>query len=145
LSAEENKAIVRRYFEECWNKGDLAFIDEWMGPDILFLGEHTTREEWRDALTRWLTALPDFRYHVDDLIAEGDTVAANTHFTGTHRGVFHQITQAPWPPTGKPIDFREMIFFRLAEGKVVEVWEAWNSTSFDQQLGGGQPQATTTT
>ena len=39
MSAEENKAIVRRYFEELWNKGDLAFIEECMGPDVLRPGD----------------------------------------------------------------------------------------------------------
>ena len=49
MSAEENKAIVRRYFDELWNKGDLAFIDEYMGPDISHEWGHETRESWREA------------------------------------------------------------------------------------------------
>ncbi len=79
MSAEENKAIVRRYFEELWNKGDLSFIEEYIGPDVTHSWGHETRESWRVALSAWLTAFPDFRYHVDDLVAEGDIVAANTH------------------------------------------------------------------
>jgi predicted ester cyclase len=145
MSADANKAVVRRYFEECWNKGNLAALDECMGPDISFGGEHETPESWRDALSRWLIALPDFQYHVDELVAEGDTVAANTHFTATHLGVFHHRKWGPWPPTGKSIDVREMIFCHLADGKIVEFWDSWDATSFAQQLGGDQPQATTTT
>ena len=74
MSVEENKAIVRRYFEELWNNGDLAFIEECMGPDILHTWGHETHESWRVAVSAWLTAFPDFQYHVDELVAEGDTV-----------------------------------------------------------------------
>ena len=145
MSAEENKAVVRRYFEELWNKGDLSFIEKYIGPDVTHAWGHETRESWRVALSAWLTAFPDFRYHVDELVAEGDTVAANTHFTATHLGVFHHGKAGPWPPTGKSIDFREMIFCHLANGKIVEFWDSWDSTAFVQLLGGDPAQATTTT
>ena len=145
MSAEENKAIVRRYFEELWNNGDLAFIEECMGPDISHAWGHETHESWRVAVSAWRTAFPDFHYHVDDLVAEGDTVAANTHFTATHRGVYQWRKDGPWPPTGKSIDFREMIFFHFADGKIVRHFDAWNSTAFEQLLAGEPPQATTTT
>jgi predicted ester cyclase len=145
MSTEENKAVVRRYFEELWNKGDLAFIEECMGPDILHAWGHATREAWREAVSAWLTAFPDFRYHVDEIVAEGDTVAANARFTATHRGVFYSRKSGAWPPTGKSIEFREMIFFHFADGKIVEHCESWESTRFDQLIGGKPPQATTTT
>ena len=135
MSAEENKAIVRRYFEELWNKGDLSFIEEYIGPDVTHSWGHETRESWRVALSAWLTAFPDFRYHVDDLVAEGDTVAANTHFTATHRGVLQIGSWGPWAPRGKSVDVREANFFRLAGGKVVEIWVAWDTTTFARQLG----------
>ncbi|MFL5761377.1 MAG: ester cyclase [Thermomicrobiales bacterium] len=145
MATEANKAIVRRYFEELWNHGDLAFIDECMGPDVVHPWGHATQALWREAVAAWRTAFPDFRYHVDELIAEGDTVAANTRFTATHQGVYHLGKTGPWPPTGKAIEFREMIFFHLADGKIVGHWEVWDATAFDRQLGRDKPQATTTT
>jgi len=135
MSAEENKAIVRRYFEELWNKGDLSFIEECMGPDILHAWGHEDHESWRAAVSAWLTAFPDLHCHVDALVAEGDTVAAHTRFTATHRGVYQLGKSGPWPPTGKSIDFREMSFFHFADGKIVGHWEAWDSTAFDQIIG----------
>ena len=135
MSAEENKAIVRRYFEELWNNGDLAFIEECMGPDISYGGGHETRQSWRAAVSAWLTAFPDFHYHVDELVAEGATVAANTHFTATHRGVFHHGNWGPWAPTGKALEMKELLFSHLAGGKIVELWDAWDSRHFAQQLG----------
>jgi predicted ester cyclase len=112
---------------------------------MLLCGEQITREQWRDLLSRWATGLPDTRYHVDQLVAEGDVVAANARFTATHRGVFHYRRRGPWAPTSNPVETRVMLFFRLAAGKVVEVRAAWDATAFAQQLGGGPSPATTTT
>jgi steroid delta-isomerase-like uncharacterized protein len=145
MSADENKAVVRKYFEEFWNKGDLAFIQECFAPEVLVEGKYLDRDVWRDALSAWLTAFPDIQHHIDQLIAEGDIVAANIRFTGTHRGVFHQGKWGPWAPTGKSIDIREMNFFRLAAGKIAEYGTSWDGGSFKQQLGGDRPQATITT
>ena len=107
--ADANKAIVRRFFEELWNQGDLAFIEECMGPDITHSWGHETRASWREAVSAFRTGLPDLRFHLEELVAEGDTVAANTHVTATHRGVFHHRKWGPWPPTGKSIDLPVMI------------------------------------
>ena len=118
MSAEQNKAVLRKYFEELWNKGNLALINELVAPDMsLNEDKHVTLERWREALSAWLTALPDFRYHVDLVIGEGDIVAAKTHFTGTHRGLYNFGAWGPWPPTGNSIDIKEFIFFRLAGGQ----------------------------
>ena len=146
MSAEQNKVVLRRYFEELWNKGNLAVIDECIAPDMsLNEDKHVTLERWREALSAWLTALPDFRYHVDLLIAEADIVAAKTHFTDTHRGVYDFGGWGPWPPTGNSIDIKEFIFFRLAGGKIVEMWDSWDDKTFAHQLGGQPPVSTTST
>ena len=70
MPAEQNKVVLRKYFEELWNKGNLALINELVAPDMsLNEDKHVTLERWREALSAWLTALPDFRYHVDLLLA----------------------------------------------------------------------------
>jgi predicted ester cyclase len=140
MSAEENKAIVHRYFEECWNQGDLTVMEELVGPESLAHFEtgdelRTTRDQWSDAIARWRRGLPDLHYVVDHLVAAGDMVAANTRLTGTHRGVLHIGTWGPWAPRGTSVDVREANFFRLAGGKVVEIWVAWDTTTFARQLG----------
>jgi hypothetical protein len=60
MSAEENKAIVRRHFDEVWNKGNLAIVDEIYAPDISYQGDHVARDEWKDLLSPWRIGLPDF-------------------------------------------------------------------------------------
>jgi predicted ester cyclase len=148
MSVEENKAVVRKYFEECWNKGDLTVMEELIGPESLAhfeTGEeqHVTRDQWRDAIVRWRRGFPDIWYVVDHLVAEGDLVAANTRFTGTHRDVLQIGTWGPWAPTGKSVNAREANFFRLVGGQVVEIWIAWDTTTFARQLGVDLPQAGT--
>ena len=145
MSAEENKAVVRKYFEEFWNNGDVTVVEECFAPEVLIGGQYQDWDAWRDGLSRWLRAFPDIHHHVDQVVAEGDIVAANVHFTGTHRGVLLIGHWGPWAPTGKVIDMREMNFYRFVEGKIAEFWAAWDETSFAQQLGGGQPPTTATT
>jgi predicted ester cyclase len=148
MSAEENKAVVRRYYEDIWNEGDLTAIEECIGPEGLahFDGEeHVNRDHWRDVITRWRRAFPDIHHVVDHLIAEGDIAAANIRFTGTHRDVYQIGNWEPWAPTGKSVNVKEANFFRLAGGKVVEFWAIWDTTTFARQLGVDLPQAGTTT
>ena len=134
MSTEENKAAVRRYYEELW-KGDFAALEEYLAPQVMAFGQQVTLDMFKDAISRHLTGFPDCQFVVEHLVAEGDIVAANTRFTGTNRGVFHFYKYGPWEPTGKSVDAREMDFFRLAGGKVVEMWVAWDETGFLHQLG----------
>ena len=59
MSAEQNTAVLRKYFEELWNKGNLALINELIAPDMsLNEDKHVTLERWREALSAWLTHRP---------------------------------------------------------------------------------------
>src|SRR5438552_1267193 len=80
MTAEENKAVVRRYYEDYWNKSDVTFIDACIGPDVLAhldADEHVSHDGWRNVITVWRRAFPDIHHVVDRLVAEGDFVAAN--------------------------------------------------------------------
>src|SRR5438094_7482435 len=96
---------------------------------------HNVANSWRDVITLWRSAFPDIHHVVDLLVAEGDIVAANIHFTGTHRGILQLGNWGPWAPTGKSVNVMEANFFRLAGGKVVEFWAIWDTTTFARQLG----------
>jgi predicted ester cyclase len=139
MSAEENKAVIRRFFEECWNKGDLAVLDECFASEVQTHSARGTsiqsRDFFRDGVIRWRRAFPDYQYVLDHVLAEGDTVAANTHFTGTHQDVFEWLSYGPWAPTGKTVDVMEMFVYHLAEGRVVDLWATWDQVTFARQLG----------
>jgi steroid delta-isomerase-like uncharacterized protein len=78
----------------------------------------------------WQDAFPDREDHVEEIIAEGDSVAMLWRITGTHRGNFYGI-----PATGKPVDFLEIGYFRMAQGKIAEGWFMADEAGLLRQLG----------
>jgi len=93
-----------------------------------------------DAVAKWHTAFPDYCYHVEGLVAEGDTVAVDTLSTGTHDGVFQWAGYGPWPASGRQISMREIFFMRMSEGKIAEMTATWNPDDLRRQLGLSLPQ-----
>lgn len=130
-----NKRTVRTLFESVWNEERFDLIDQLWGPDVSFnfRGEApvVSREGLQAQVSLWRGAFPDFHFVVEDLIAEGDLVAARVRFTGTHTGDDWFGLSA----TGKSIDVTEMMFFRFEQGLVVEVWEDYDEYVMRRQLG----------
>jgi steroid delta-isomerase-like uncharacterized protein len=132
LSIEENKAIVRRCYEEL-NKKNLGVAE-------LFAANYVNHqaggveihgpEELKQFLTGLFTAFPDLRFTVEDLIAEGDKVAARWTSQGTHKGQFMGIA-----PTGKQGAMTGITMFQIVGGKVVEEWPEADMLGLMQQLG----------
>ena len=135
MSAEEHKARVRRIPEEMFNRGNLAVADEVIAPDLI---EHAALPPgWPSGLagvkqyvTTLRAAFPDFRYTVEDEIAEGDKVAVRLTARGTHQGEWFGI-----PATRKQATWTETHICRLAGGKVVEHWVEQDNLGMLQQLG----------
>jgi predicted ester cyclase len=130
MSVDENKATVRRWFD-CFNKADVLDLEECFASGR----SESDREFLKDAVVRWHVAFPDYCYHVEDLVAEGDVVAVNTLSTGTHDGVFEWYLYGPWPASGRQIQMREIFFIRLADGKIVDMTATWNPDDLREQLG----------
>ena len=142
MSTEDNKALVRRWYEE-FNQRNLARVDELFTPDYVYHNPPTTlhgREEFKQFLSLYLTAFPDARFTVEDELAEGDLVASRSTLRGTHQGEFMGI-----PPTGKPVTVTGMSIDRIVGGKFVEGWLNFDALGMLQQLGviGGTGDAAT--
>jgi len=139
MSVEENKALVRRFFEEVWNRGNAAAADDYVAASCVTRSGAPVGPLVKRGITNWHRGFPDFAYHVLSLVAEGDHVVAWTRFTGTHRGVFHHVlgnrTLGPWEPTGKTIDVPEVYLIRLAAGKIAEIRNVWGELELIEQLG----------
>ena len=132
--SEENKAIVRHFYEEV-NKGNLAIMDELIAPDFVLhhpLSPEAVRgpEGFKQLVTSLRTAFPDLSITAEDLIAEGDKVAAWFTVRGTHQGTLLDI-----PPTGKPVMLTGVAMYRIAGGKIVEDRVAEDLLALMQQLG----------
>ena len=114
LSLEENKAIIRRWFE-AENKKDLSPIEDIVAPDFV---DHTHQlrgwEEYKKRIAMFIKAFPDFHETIEDIIAEGDKVWVRFKFTGTHTGEYLGLA-----PTGKKITVEAVDIFRMVDGKAV--------------------------
>src|SRR5215475_7534889 len=89
MSLEDNKALVRRFFEEAWNKGNLDAVEDCIAASCVARTGAPAGPILKRAITNWHRAFPDFALHIVKLVAEDDCVVAWVRFTGTHRGVFH--------------------------------------------------------
>jgi predicted ester cyclase len=143
VSAEENKALVRWWWEEVWGKGNVAAVDEFMAANYVdhpsLPGLPPGPEGMKQALTTYRTGFPDLKATLDDILAEGDRVALRWSARDTHLGEWLGV-----PPTGQHFTMSGISVFRIAEGKAVEGWNSIevNPTEEEQRWlseGGGGP------
>jgi predicted ester cyclase len=133
MVSEENKAVVRLFSEEFWNKGNMAAVDELMAADaMIFLpgrGQVGLHDLKTFAIT-WRGAFPDWYNTTDELLAEGARVVERWTGRGTHRGEFQGIA-----PTGRQVTVVGSVFYRLASGKITEFRGQFDGLVLMQQLG----------
>jgi len=133
MAIEENKAIVRRFLEEAYSKGNLAVGDESLTDNVVL---HTPDadivgiEGWKKFATMFLTAFPDLQLTIDEMIAEGDKVVASWTCRGTHNGYLRSIA-----PTGKQVTWTGIAIYRLAGGKIEHIWGMNDALGMMKQLG----------
>jgi len=133
--SETNKTVVRRLFEEVWNKGNLPVTDELFAPNYVHHDSSTPDvgrgpESEKKRATLYRTAFPDLRLTIEDIIAEGETVMARWSCRGTHKGDLSGIA-----PTGKQFTISGISIARIANGKMAEGWVNWDALGLMQQLG----------
>jgi steroid delta-isomerase-like uncharacterized protein len=129
----ENKALVRRWFEEVWNQGSTAAIDELFARDGVahgFAPDACGRDQFKQVHALYRAAFPDVRILVEDVVAEGDMAAVRWSATGTHRGDLLGFSG-----TGKQARFNGMSLVRLKGGQIVEGWNVFDQLGMLQQLG----------
>jgi steroid delta-isomerase-like uncharacterized protein len=126
MSAEENKAIVRRFIEDVLSGNQVGLVDTLFAPEyvnhLLPPGTPPGPEGEKGFIAMFRNAFPDFRMTVDDILGEDDRVAGCWTFAGTHTGAFQGM-----PPTGRRVTMTGMNIFRLAHGQIVD-----NRSNFDQ-------------
>jgi predicted ester cyclase len=132
--SEQNKAVVRRLYEEHWNARNTALVSELFAPTVSLLtpdGALTGLDGASFLLQAYATAFPDFRLAIDDVVAEGDKVVVRYKFTGTHQGPLGDIAAS-----GKRVSLTNGFgIFRLVAGKVNEGHLAWDKYTLLQQVG----------
>jgi predicted ester cyclase len=92
-------------------------------------GEPQGLAVYREGLAAVVATFPDYRWRLDHLIAEDDWLAVHFADSGTHRGTFLGVR-----PTGKAVETQEFAFYRLEDGKIVEVWVTADDLATLRQL-----------
>ncbi len=129
----ENKAIVRRWFDEVWNQGRAETIDELFAADGVAHGlgpDLHGPSEFKPFQASFRQGFPNLRIEIEDMVAEGDKVAYSWTATATHDG--HLMGMAP---TGKNSRFTGMGIVRVKDGRIVEGWNVFDQLTMFQQLG----------
>jgi len=120
-NATTNKGIVRQFYRDVYVDWNMSRADEVLSPRFTSHdwpeGGPTGPKAFRDYYAAIRSAVPDARYEVDDLIAEGDRVVVRWRMVGTHKGTFRGIA-----PTGRPIVLKGIAIYRLEGGKLMERW-----------------------
>jgi len=118
---EENKALVRRFFE-AQAEGDLEAIDELLAPDFVdssvLSGQEPDRESYKRAVAEDRATFSDLHYVIEDQVAEGDKVVSRLTTRLTH----DRREYEGFAPTGKQYEVTGIVVHRIARGKIVEEW-----------------------
>jgi steroid delta-isomerase-like uncharacterized protein len=130
----DNKQVIER-FERAFAANDAATIEELCDPNLVdhnpVPGAPPTLEGFKATIAGYTQAFPDLEFadgpHV---IVEADTAATRWTAAGTHEGEMTGI-----PATGKRIRVEGMNFYRLANGRITDVWTQFDGVSMLQQLG----------
>jgi steroid delta-isomerase-like uncharacterized protein len=121
MSIDENKALVRAYFEAIDAKRDSSVVDEYLAEDFVSHnpspGFGSDREGQKQALDHFLAAAPDSYHSIEDMVAEGDRVVTRLTAYGTQTGELFGI-----PPTGSKMIMTGIAVHRVRDGKIVEHW-----------------------
>ncbi len=132
--SEENKAVVRRTFEEMWDKGNLGIIDELYADDFVNHnpppGLSDDRDGFRMFVGMYTSAFPNTTMTIEDQIAEGDRVVPRWVAVGKQEGELMGI-----PPTGQEVRVTGIGINRVVDGKIVENWGEFDGMGLMQQLG----------
>jgi steroid delta-isomerase-like uncharacterized protein len=131
----ENKAIVRRLYEEVWNKRRVELVDELMSPSHAMHNNHVPDscigpEAYKREVARFMTGFPDLRFTVEDMLAENDKVAVGWTISGTHKGEFRGIS-----PTGRKVSVEGITINHIADGKIMDSYISVDYLGLMQQLG----------
>jgi len=131
----DNKAIVRRLYEEVWNNRNLEVVNELISPSHALqgptaFGSSIGPEAYKRQVSRFLKAYPDLHWAIEDTIAETDKVVACWTLSGTHKGDFMGV-----PATNKKVCVGGITIHHIAGGKIMDSHSNWDALGMMQQLG----------
>ncbi len=132
---EDNKDLVRRLYEECWNRGDLEQVDEMYTKDCkfhdaVFPSLSPGAESMRRHIQMCRTAFPDIKFRIDNVIAEKEEVVVHWTANGTQKAAFLGV-----PATNRSAEVSGTTICKIKNNKIAEQWADWNLLTLLERLG----------
>ena len=132
---QRNKQLIRTYFNEAWNKGNVSVLDTLLSEDYQNHTPSTPNppqgpKGLKPIIGAIRSAFPDLHYEIKDLIATPDRVVARVVMTGTHTGPLFGI-----PPTGKRIEVNQINIEAIENGRIKNHWRVTDELTLMKQLG----------
>ena len=132
--SEDNKALIRRWFDEVWNNRQSQAIDEMLAPNAVIhgLAEDQAMQgiaPYKEFHKMFCGAFPQVQIDVEDVITEGDRLAVRCRVRGQHGGDDLGIKA-----TNAPVDFTGMSIVRIQDGKIVEAWNNFDFSKMHTQI-----------
>ena len=136
MSAEENVGLMRRWFKEVWNEGNIQTIHELLAPDAIGIGELEDGKELRGPadfvpfVENLRGAFPDMKIVVEDAFGAEDRVVLRWSGTMTHRG-----DHLGMPATDKVVRMTGITIARIRDKQIIEGWDNWDQLGMLKQIG----------
>jgi steroid delta-isomerase-like uncharacterized protein len=131
-SNNPNLSTVMKFYEAYNDRSKIGLLDEIFAADYIgFVNGRKIPDvkASRSFITAFLDAFPDANYVIEDTIIAGDRIVTRWDCTATHRGKFLGIE-----PTNQPIEITGITIFKLVNGKIVRLWNNWDTFGLMQQL-----------
>jgi steroid delta-isomerase-like uncharacterized protein len=139
MSADDIEGRVRRFFDEAWNRGNLAAVDDLYAPDFAGHTERLGLPPGAEGLKHFIAlnraAFPDIQVTVHEVVVKGDKCMIRWTVRGTHLGEYQSPIAGRVAPTGRQFTWDGTSVHYLAGGKIVEGWIMGDVTSLLEQLG----------
>ena len=136
---EQNVNLIRRWFDEVWNRGRIETIHELMAPNAVGIGQGgggvviRGSKEFQVFVETLRGAFPDIKVTIEDAFDSGDKVVARWSATMTHRG-----GQLGIPASGKPVKISGISIAQIAKGKIIAGWDCWDELGMMRAIGAVQ-------
>ncbi|MDD3324939.1 MAG: ester cyclase [Sulfurospirillaceae bacterium] len=133
MAIKQSKQLIEEYYDVIWNEKKLDQVSKFVHTDVTFRGSLGMKVEgvrgFCDYAQMLFGAFPNLYHAIEDIVMEGDKVAARIAYTGTHTGKLFGFE-----PTGNRVRYSGASFFKLEDGKIRDIWVLGDLNTLYSQL-----------
>lgn len=135
MSVEENRALIQRFVDEAFNRGNLDVVDEiyapvYVGHTAGFPDQTLGPEGVKEFVELYRSAFPDLHTTIEDMVTEGDKLVYRWTAVGTHQGELLGVA-----PSSNRMEITGITIDRIEDGKIVETWNNFDQLGMMRQIG----------